>query len=347
VRVAVTAAGLAHRTTGIERYARGFLSAAMQLPDVEVVACVPDWLADSLSLPEARTVRIPRLPAPLGVEVALLPALRDVGAHVVHGLDLAIPRLRRAPWVQTVHDDVLLASSPSGLSRGGRWYYRPSLRAALRSRRTTAVVTTSRSAAAAIADHSRPGLPIHALGAGPSLAGDRARGNQEDASRRLAGPLRVVSVGTVEPRKDLPTMAATLTLLRTAGVDVRWQHVGRTGWGHQVGDLEYLGEVSDDRLQRAYAEADVFVSASLAEGYDLAAAEARAHGLRGVLSDIPVHREMHADWAALVPAQAPRKFATALRALGVEPPAKPHQAHARSWEQVAEGAAAVWRQAVQ
>ena len=105
------------------------------------------------------------------------------------------------------------------------------------------------------------------------------------------GPLRLISVGAVVPRKGFDVLVEALAPLAR----LRWQLVivgdrqrdtaavarldsliARYGLERRI---DCLGTVSADRLAQLYGGADLFVLASHFEGYGMAFAEALAHGL--------------------------------------------------------------------
>ena len=108
-----------------------------------------------------------------------------------------------------------------------------------------------------------------------------------------------ISVGTIEPRKNydfLIELAGKLPGIRIA-------IVGRLGWKSDetlrnlqgTSGLHYLGSICDGSLRKLYASATAFLSPSLDEGFNIPAFEAKRFGLPLILSDIPVHRELHPD----------------------------------------------------
>lgn len=105
----------------------------------------------------------------------------------------------------------------------------------------------------------------------------------------------VLFVGTPEPRKNLPRLAAAMQSLRARGLPHRLVVAGRGGWGDVVIDpesVEMVGRVSDTDLLALYAHADCLALPSLHEGFGLPAAEAMAAGApvvagaRGALPEI-------------------------------------------------------------
>ncbi len=106
----------------------------------------------------------------------------------------------------------------------------------------------------------------------------------------------VLSVGTIEPRKNLMRLiAAHGTLPQSLALDHPLVLVGETGWHsrpiHQAmqaaeaeGRLKYLNYVPEQDLLDIYAGARVFVCVSLYEGFGLPVLEAMASGIPVVCS---------------------------------------------------------------
>ena len=105
------------------------------------------------------------------------------------------------------------------------------------------------------------------------------------------GVVRLLSVGSVVPRKGYDVLIAALATLtdlpwrltvagdRTRDLDTVAQldaDIARHALGIRI---TMLGAVAPDRLADLYTEADAFVLASRFEGYGMAYAEAVAHGL--------------------------------------------------------------------
>ena len=145
-------------------------------------------------------------------------------------------------------------------------------------------------------------------------------------SRGTGSPVRLLSVGTVSPRKGYEVLVAALGPLR----DLDWQltiagatdrvsgaapalerSIRSAGIG---GRVELVGAVDGLSLDALYDRADVFVSASLFEGYGMALAEALVRGLPIVASTGGAAVETVPDQAALkVPPGDPQALAVALR----------------------------------
>jgi len=107
---------------------------------------------------------------------------------------------------------------------------------------------------------------------------------------RYALPERfMLTVGTIEPRKNLVRLLDALAMTHKKGVDVKLVIVGKRGWldeefFHALEDHPYresvqlLGYVPDDDLPRLYGAADICVVPSIYEGFGLPVLEAMSCG---------------------------------------------------------------------
>ena len=315
LRVAVSLVGLAApRTTGLERYGIELVRALRrEAPaDVAVVPVVHRWAAELLAASgdSGPCAVVPEhLPRPLAAEAWLAGWERRHRPDLLHVTAFGAPAVGAAPVVLTVHDTVPW-DLPETISRGNRWYFRPAMDRTLRSGRLRAVVSPASATAHEVAE--RWGLSVPCVGIHTGL--DDGWFATSAPTARTPGPLRLLTVGTLEPRKGLDVVAAALPPLRAAGIEVAWRLVGRQGWGDVAlpEGLEVLGAVDDAELRTLYASTDVLVAPSLMEGFDLPVAEALAAGCAVVASDIPVHREVFGDDAVLVPAGDAGALVTAL-----------------------------------
>ena len=92
----------------------------------------------------------------------------------------------------------------------------------------------------------------------------------EGPTRDLGGPY-VLTVATLERRKNLETLLAAMPLVRRRHPELRLAVAGQPGWGGPSLDVESvlpLGYVDDDELAALYRGAAVFVYPSRFEGLD-------------------------------------------------------------------------------
>ena len=156
--------------------------------------------------------------------------------------------------------------------------------------------------------------------------------------------VRLLSVGSVVPRKDFVTLARALSGLydlpwhldiagsldRSSAAVRQLRDVIITGGIEER--ISLLGELDDKKLDRLYARADLYVSSSLYEGYGMALMDAIAWGLPvvaargGAVSDI-----LPSDAAFLVTPGNATSMASALRRL-IENDALRHRLHGGALE---------------
>jgi glycosyltransferase involved in cell wall biosynthesis len=142
------------------------------------------------------------------------------------------------------------------------------------------------------------------LGVTPALSTDL----DADEAATLPPPGFVLSVGTLEPRKNLPRLVAAY---RELDEDLRRAHplvvVGAMGWqtGETLEALRSLGEdcvmlgrVSDEALAELYRRCAVFCYPSLGEGFGLPVLEAMAAGAAVLTSNTSSLPEVGGEAAA-------------------------------------------------
>lgn len=122
--------------------------------------------------------------------------------------------------------------------------------------------------------------------------------NRAGRSGRVSS-LRLVALGTVEPRKNFVAAARILAALRERGFEnATLEIVGREGWGDDWRVLEACpgvilhGYQSTDRARQILQDADVFICTSHEEGLGLPLLEAQYAGLPIVAPDAPIFREV-------------------------------------------------------
>ena len=272
---------------------------------------------------------------------------------VIHATGMAIPP-RSAPLVVTVHDLAFLRY-PQHATRNGARFFRRSLE--LTKRDADLVLCPSD---ATRRDCIAAGIEADRLRVVPWGVNPRAATAAPSTSVRELGliPGRyVLWVGTVEPRKNLATLAAAFSLLERR--DLTLALVGPQGWNEDMrtrlapieSQTRVLGFVSGDELGALYEHAAAFCYPSLLEGFGMPVLEAMAAGApvvtsRGTATEEvlggcgiavdPLDAEAIADaLASLVDDAAQRaRFATLAR----------NRAAEFRWERTAELTAATYRE---
>ena len=137
-----------------------------------------------------------------------------------------------------------------------------------------------------------------------------------------------LTVGSVEPRKNLPRLLEAVSILRArpGTSDITLIHVGAEGWRPEVvtaavkthrldGAVRFLGYVPIDHLRVLYATARVFVYPSLWEGFGLPPLEAMACGCPVVTSRVSALPEVAGGAAVLVDPTSVEELAAGIASL--------------------------------
>ncbi|MGH2594342.1 MAG: glycosyltransferase family 4 protein [Actinomycetota bacterium] len=256
---------------------------------------------------------------------ALPQALAD--AAVVHATNpAAVPPVRDGQrLVVTVHD-LAFERFPELFPRSWRWLYRAGLRAA--TKRADAILVPSKNTADdLLARTSVDPTRVHVTPLAPSIA--TSEDDPADVLARLGvtAPY-VLSVGTIEPRKNLVRL---IRAYRQVAPEVPHALVlaGISGWHTEQletelarpgpGTIVRTGHVTEKQLDALYREADAFVYPSLYEGFGLPVVEAMARGVPTITSNTSSLPEVASDAALLVDPTDVSEIAEALARVLTDP----------------------------
>jgi glycosyltransferase involved in cell wall biosynthesis len=360
MRVVLDASPLMGRRTGVGRYVEGLVSGLLAVTDPPDVALAAFTLRGERPAVGAPWVG-PRVPA------SVLRALWRRGplppvewltgrAAVFHATNYLLPPLRRAAGVVTVHDLSFLLHADTVTP--GVLRYRDQVPPALH--RAAAVITVSHAMRTEVIDHlgiaPEKVHPVQ-LGVDPAWTASPAPSAAVRAELGLP-PDYLLFVGSIEPRKDLPTLLDALRLLQADGAELPpLVLAGPAGWGPPVEDrglrpgaVIRLGWVEDALLRRVVAGAAALVLPSRYEGFGLPPLEAFACGTPVVASDLPVLREVLGPLAAYAPVGDSSGFAAAIRAVLADDggpaarDARRQRAASFTWQRCAEQTLAVYEQ---
>ncbi|KAB1075205.1 glycosyltransferase [Methylobacterium planeticum] len=240
-----------------------------------------------------------------------------------------------------VHDTFLI-TRPQDLSWKSRLYMAPSFRLAMRygrrflvNSRTTGEALRAVCAPRALVATLRPAVSdVFGLGA---LAGP--------APYRPGAPLRLLAIGTIEPRKDYPAALALTAALNAAGLPAELHVVGRVGWGRHAfleappAFLRLHGYVDDAGLRQLAESCHALVSTSKAEGLGLPLLEVQHGGLPVIAPEGPVFREVLGGSGLFIrpedPVESAARVGTWLRAGGLAAPAGLARENVARWNALA------------
>ena len=313
LRVAVDLTSQLTPLTGVGVMARRLVERLADRDDLELTAFAVTWRGRgrlrSAVPPSVRVVDRPMAARPLHRlwQRADHPRIdRWIGHHdVVWGPNFVVPPTRAAQVV-TVHDltpvrypelaNEFTLSFPGLLRRAlrrGAWVHTPS------------AFVRDEVIAAFGADPARVVAVHHGSPAG-GPAGDPTAGRQLARAGRY-----VLAVGTVEPRKDLPTLVRAFDRLAAADRDLHLVIAGADGWGAEAltgavaaaahGDrVVRLGRVDERARIDLLAGAAIYAFPSVYEGFGLPPVEAMAAGVPVVASRAGALPEVCRDGADLV-----------------------------------------------
>jgi len=138
-------------------------------------------------------------------------------------------------------------------------------------------------------------------------------------------PLRILAIGTIEPRKNYPAAIAVVQALNAAGVASELHIVGRRGWGrHDYLDdpppfVKLHGYLEDAALRELVAICHVFLSTSFAEGLGLPLLEIQHGSLPVVAPADPTFAEVLGESGILIDPKSPTSAADKIAAIALSP----------------------------
>jgi glycosyltransferase involved in cell wall biosynthesis len=318
MRIVVDVSPLARARTGIGNYLLGMLAGLAEAGsnEHELVAFGPSGPRGRRRIREALAglpveLRLPLLPHVARTawsRAGRLAIERVVGAlDVFHFSDWMYPPQRGGVRATTVHDLVPLRFpewvQPETLRMHGRKYENAA-------RSCDRLFVNSRFTGSDV---------IELLGVSEeqvvvAYPGIDPRFHAEGVSADLGGPY-VLTVSTLEPRKNLPALVEAFTLLRQRRPELTLAIAGLEGWEEKplaAEGVSLLGFVSDDELARLYRGALAFAYPSRFEGFGIPVVEALASGVPAVVSSHPSLDEASGGATLRADPDDPEAFAGAL-----------------------------------
>jgi glycosyltransferase involved in cell wall biosynthesis len=370
MRICIDASPAVHRRAGLGRYAQELTSALLAADtDNEYVAFYHSPGDAQIDPPLDRVPHLTtnldtkpwRFAALVGQFLRIPQDRMFPGIDLFHATDHLLPRLTQVKTVFTLHD-LIFRLYPEMHKPLNRWFLTLLMPRFLRA--ADAVIAVSQHTERdALRFYGLDEAKIHVIYEGvnprfcPAPAEDVAHVRQVYALPEHF----ILSLGTIEPRKNLTALLEAYRHLVDRGSDLRLVIAGLKGWLyrgffqrlHELGLEDHVvfpGFVPEADLPAFYCAADLFVFPSLYEGFGLPVLEAMACGTAVVSSNAASLPEVAGDAALMVDPHSVADLVQAISALSEnenlrqELEAKgPRQATKFSWQKAARETMAVYR----
>ncbi len=354
-----------YRNAGVSQYIHWLMTMLPGVsPDVRYTAFGGDRTRAYAGW-DVRSTRVPGRSAVARIlweQVALPRAACSAGVDVLHLPVYAGPLFSRCPQIVTLHD-LSFYLFPHLFPPARRCYLQRITRAT--TRRAAAIIAVSETTARdviEILDVSPARVRVIPNGVNPEL---HTPSEEEIAALRAHYDLPeryVLYLGTLEPRKNLPTLIEAYGIARRSGVEHGLVIAGGKGWYDEpiyeavraAGVQEHvflIGYVPSEYLAALYGTADLFVYPSLYEGFGLPPLEAMACGVPVLASNVPAMSEVIGKAGVTINPREPEQIAAEMlsllgdeerrRALVV---AGRERAAQYSWENTARRTVALYRE---
>jgi glycosyltransferase involved in cell wall biosynthesis len=320
MRICVDVSPAVHRRAGLGRYAQELTSALLAADEENQYVAFYHRPGDAQADPPLD--RIPHLVSNLDTKPWRLSALLAHFFHVpqdrmfpdtdlFHATDHLLPRLSRVKTVFTLHD-LIFRLYPETHKPLNRWFLTLMIPRFLQA--ADAVIAVSRHTAKdAMRFYGLDEKKIHVIyeGTNPLF---RPAAKEAVARVRQTHNLPdrfILSLGTIEPRKNLTALLEAYRVLHGARSEVGLVFAGKKGWLYEgffhklralglEDEVIFTGFVPEADLPALYSAAELFVFPSLYEGFGLPVLEAMACGTAVVASNASSVPEVSGDAALLV-----------------------------------------------
>lgn len=357
MRVALDASAIPDPPGGAGRYVLALAAELSRRHDVDLT--VVSRVGDAGRWPAPVAAKAPAVrPVRLGWEQVGLPrVVRDLRVDVHHGPHYTTPLALGLPSVVTIHD-LSFFTHPEWHQRTKVAFFRAAIRTS--ARHAAALIAVSQATADLLAQRVRPRAPVHVVPHGVDHSRYCPDGAGDAAALTRTGVIEpyIAFVGTLEPRKDVPTLIRAFDRIAGSQPDLTLVLAGARGWGGDAVDaaiaaaahgdrVQTTGYLPEDDLPALLRRAAAVAYPSLEEGFGLPVLEALACGAPVVTTEGTVMEEVAAGAAFLTPPGDDFRLAGALEA-ALEGDAERRElgfkvAARHTWEASAAGHADVYR----
>ena len=333
LRICMDASAVPDHPTGAGRYVLELAAKLSLRSDVDLTLVCRRGDADRWQATGAGAVvdrAPPARPLRLAWEQVELPRiLETLEPDILHSPHYTMPVLARHPRVVTIHD-MTFFDHPEWHERAKVLYFRRAIRTA--ASKADALITPSAAAAARVREILAPAVPLFLVPHGVDRSRFRPLGptdaaeNERDETARARMGLRqpyAAFIGTLEPRKDVPTLVRAFDAVAESLPELTLILAGAPGWGMEAIEAAIAGIAHRNRVRRVgyIAEDDkaallrgaaIVAYPSREEGFGLPVLEALACGAPLVTTSGSAMAEVVGDAARLFPPGDTQELARAL-----------------------------------
>lgn len=273
--------------TGIEKYVINFLKTINEKEiDIEFYVFIqngfPDFLKKELNnlnlihLRSANRIVLDQILIPLHSKRLKL--------DLIHFPAFAPGLLYRGKAIVTVHDATFW-KYPQTISKGGKYYYRPILTHS--ASRINHFITVSESSKDDLIKYLKiPNNAITVTYEALDIDFEKLNSNSVKEDNKYINEKYILSVGTIEPRKNIQTLIKAFCILKQKyNINYKLILTGRSGWKDKLeiptevlDNIIFTGYVSDEELLSLYSNASIYVFPSIYEGFGFPLLEAMSSG---------------------------------------------------------------------